>query len=107
MKAKVTFENENPDEIFCEIHADVSKHPNKALHFESDLLTNKPFLYELEKDLVLVQERMSKLRNELSDDDSSLSKIALVDVENKYYELKDILRKMNDRIKQIVNNPNI
>ena len=102
--AIITYQGENSDQIYCQVHADPSKHMTERIFFQNELTESKPLLRELEKDLLYSQAEMIIAKGENEGDKKYESIIE--DLENKFSVIKRTLNTMKGKVENLIEKPN-
>ena len=101
--ATMTYLHENSAEIFCEVHANMTEHLTKPHLFENEHTINKLALSDLEKQLVLVQERIWFINSEAVIKNFNLYESKRIDIDWKLDELRNSIKMLNRKINSIIN----
>ena len=97
--AIITYSGESSDQIYCQVHADPSKHFTEPIVFRNELTESEPFLHELEKELLYVQEKIIIAKSENARDKSYESIIE--DLDSKLSIIKSTLNTMKEKVENL------
>ena len=102
--AIITYQGESSDQIYCQMHADPSKHMTERIVFQNELTESEPLLRELEKDLLYSQAKMIIAKEENEGD--KIYESIIEDLENKFSVIKSTLNTMKGKVENLIEKPN-
>ena len=97
--AIITYSGESSDQIYCQAHADPTKHFTEPIVFRNELTESELFLHELEKELLYVQAKIIIAKSENAEDKSYESIIE--DLDSKLSIIKSILNTMKGKVENL------
>ena len=97
--AIITYSGENSDQIYCQVHADSSKHMTDKIYLRNELTEIEPLLHELEKELLYVQAKILIAKSENAEDESYESIIE--DLDSKLSIIKSTLDRMKGKVENL------
>ena len=100
--ATVVYKDENSDLIYCDNHRNRYEHNSKPFYIENELNESKHSLYDLERRLVLIQERVCFINSKDVIRDFELDESKINELNEKFDTLKRVIKNMKENVKNIV-----
>ena len=101
-RSTVIYIDENSDLIYCDNHRNSCEHNSKPFYIENELNESKYSLYDLERRLVLIQERVCFINNKNVIRDFELDESKINKLNEKFGIMKSVIKNMKEKVKNIV-----